>query len=429
MSIARCTLLLCLFVGPATGQTTLSEEELGRLLFMDANLSQQRNQSCHSCHAVAPAQPRRDAAPLPTAGFVDPDNVRDGSTVSRGSLAAAFGKLNAPSVGYARFSPHFHWDTTEGHYVGGQFWNGRAATLAEQAKGPPLNPLEMAMPNAWAVVTRMKENRTYVAAFNTHYGVDLDALPAYPADGDEGLPPPGVDTAFNAMSVAIAAFEKSRFFNRFTSKFDFVQAGRTRFSPQEQRGFDLFNGDKALCAECHPSEPLKVPGGEIPAVFTDFTYDNLGIPRNASIPGNPAPDPGLGGRPDVAALDLDGAQLGKHKVMGLRNIAVTPPYMHNGVLATLEQVMHFYNTRDSKNEKCSDSNDAGFGKTCWPAPEVADNVNVEELGDLGLSAVEERAIVAFMLTLTDGYPEWGGDPEAPPGTPSPYAEVPLPPAP
>mgnify|MGYP000104930188 CR=1 FL=1 len=86
----------------------------------------------------------------------DPNNVRNGSAVSIGSDTKKTGRLNTPSAAYARFSPHFHWDGDEGLYVGGQFWNGRAATLAEQAMGPPLNPLEMAMPSKQAVVERLR---------------------------------------------------------------------------------------------------------------------------------------------------------------------------------------------------------------------------------------------------------------------------------
>jgi cytochrome c peroxidase len=115
--------------------------------------------------------------------------------------------------------------------------------------------------------------------------------------------------------------------------------------------------------------------------------------------------------------------------MGLRNIALTAPYMHNGALATLEDVVHFYNTRDGKSRICVDINDPGFGRDCWPAPEIGRNVNDEELGDLGLTRDQELALVAFMKTLTDGYAEWGQDPRIPPGTPSPFAEVAFPPAP
>mgnify|MGYP000140321486 CR=1 FL=1 len=140
-------------------------------------------------------------------------------------------------------------------------------------------------------------------------------------------------------------------------------------------------------------------------LFTDFTFDNLGLPRNVNIPGNPEPDPGLGGRMDIAERDPQGSQLGKHKVVGLRNIAITPPYMHNGVLASLAQVVHFYNTRDVKPE-CPNpltTMEDAIALDCWPAPEIADNVNRDELGDLGLTDEEEDAIVAFLETLTDDF--------------------------
>ena len=427
---AIATLLLLAGAGHAGPADPGPEQQLGRMLYTDVNLSLERNQSCNSCHALQPVSRAGQSAALPVAVFVDPDNVRDLSAVSKGSVHGASGTLNAPSVGYARFSPPFHWDGGEGLYVGGQFWNGRAATLAEQAMGPPLNPREMAMPGRWAVVTRLKESPQYVARFRDLYGLDLEAIPARDAAAADLTPPPGVHEAYERMAQAIASFEKSRLFSPFTSKYDYVMVGMTRFSELERTGLELFNNEKSQCSECHVSEPLKTPdGGFLPPVFTDFTYDNLGVPRNVDIPGNPEPDPGLGGRPEIAELDPRGEQLGKHKVMGLRNIALTAPYMHNGVLQTLEQLVHFYNTRDTKDRVCEDNNDPGFGIDCWPVAEVADNVNREELGDLGMSTAQERALVAFMRTLTDGYPEWGNDPRVLPGTPSPFAGVALPPAP
>jgi cytochrome c peroxidase len=169
-------------------------------------------------------------------------------------------------------------------------------------------------------------------------------------------------------------------------------------------------------------------GRRRPPLFTDFTYDNLGLPRNVNIPGNPKPNPGLAGHPQLAGKPAAEKERGKHKVMSLRNIAITAPYGHNGVFRTLEQIVHFYNTRDTKPKVCRDNNDPGFGKTCWPAPEVRDNLNTEELGNLKLSPDEEAALVAFMKTLTDGYPDWGNDPKVPPGTPSPFADMVSPPA-
>jgi len=421
---------LALSAGGLNAQTLTSEQQLGQMLYVDTNLSLQRNQSCNSCHDIQPVTPAGHSESLPAAGFVDPDNVRDGSAVSKGSVAGASGALNAPSAAYARFSPHFHWDGTEGLYIGGQFWNGRAASLADQAMGPPLNPLEMAMPSRWAVVSRLKENPVYVKQFRALYGIDLDAIAANESATSDLASPPGVQETYERMARAIGEFEKSRIFNRFTAKYDYVMAGLTEFSEQERTGLELFNNDKSQCSECHSSEPSKAPGGGfLPPLFTDFSYDNLGLPRNINITGNPDPDPGLGGRADIAAHDPNGEELGKHKVMGLRNIALTAPYMHNGSLSTLKEVVHFYNTRDSKPRTCRDINDPGFGNQCWPAPEIARNVNDEELGDLGMTEDEELALVAFMQTLTDGYPDWGQDPKVPPGTASPFTKVAFPPAP
>ena len=114
----------------------------------------------------------------------------------------------------------------------------------------------------------------------------------------------------------------------------------------------------------------------------------------------------------IAAKDPLGLQLGKHKVMSLRNIELTPPYAHNGVFATLEEIVHFYNTRDALG-LCVDNNDPGFAVTCWPAPEVPQNVNVDELGDLKLTTVQEADIVAFLKTLTDGWGPANGMPALP----------------
>ena len=423
--------LLCLGLAITAPVTALAsdaltpEQALGKLLYEDVNLSLHRNQSCATCHSLV-ATP----GTLPTPGFADPANITDGTAVSAGSVAGRFGALNSPSAGYAAFSPFFHWDAVEKLYVGGQFWNGRAATLAEQAKQPILNPLEMAMPSAWAVVTRLKQNPEYVKRFAAVYGLDLKPIAARADAPASATPPAGVLAAYDRLAQAIGAFEKSRTFNRFTSKFDYYLAGKIRLSKLEQQGLELFEDEKSQCSACHTSKPGAAPdGGVLPPLFTDFTYDNLGVPRNVNIPGNPPPDPGLAGHPLIAKQPMAANERGKHKVMGLRNIAITAPYGHNGVFRTLEQIVHFYNTRDTKPEVCADNNDPRFGKTCWPAPEIRENVNTEELGNLKLSAREEEALVAFMKTLTDGYPDWGNDPKVPPGTPSPFATTILPPAP
>jgi cytochrome c peroxidase len=154
-----------------------AEQALGAALYADENLSLNRNQSCASCHSLEPATDPVSGRPLPTPGFVDPTNLIPGFYVSRGSEPGKSGALNAPSVGYAAFSPRFAWNKTKGMYEGGQFWNGRAATLQAQAGLPMLNPLEMAMPSKWGIVTRLKRSVAYRDIFQRIYKLDLAAVP------------------------------------------------------------------------------------------------------------------------------------------------------------------------------------------------------------------------------------------------------------
>lgn len=362
----------------------LTEEQgLGKKLYNDTKLSLNNNQACASCHSLKKVKLFGEEK-TPTPGFVDPENVVTSSPTSAGSVDGLFGGLNSPSAGYAAFSPTFFFDDIEGLWIGGQFWNGRAATLEDQAKGPFLNPVEMAMPSRWAVVTKLQDNPSYVRKFLKIYGFDLASIPPNPMAPSDDNAPAEVYEAYDLLAKAIAQFERSREFNRFTSKFDFVSAGLAEYTQQEQKGLELFDG-KALCSACHIMEMAEGPDGNFyPPVFTDFTYDNIGVPRNHSIPGDPQADIGL------SATTGDAGDDGKHKVMSLRNIEVTAPYSHNGYFRTLEQIVHFYNTRDVAEEG-------------WAPPEVAQNVNTDELGNLLLTAEEEAAIVAFMKTLTDGY--------------------------
>ncbi|MDF1534556.1 MAG: cytochrome-c peroxidase [Methanosarcinaceae archaeon] len=369
------SLLLAITVGTATATELTDKEELGKLIYFDEDLSVPKGQSCASCHH-------------PDFGFANPDQSR---AVSQGAVSVRFGNRNSPTAAYAAYSPDFHTD--EGMYVGGQFWDGRAVDLVEQAKGPFLNPLEMNNPSKSAVIKKII-NSDYADLFETVYGVGaLD----------------DVETAYNQTAEAIAAFEMTSEVNRFNSKYDKYLAGEVKLTKQEKKGLILFNDpDKGNCAACHPS--TAGPYSENP-LFTDFTYDNLGVPSNLGIIGdskdlmdyypfyyppiatkfNPDGldfvDWGLGA---IVLIDdeMDPDEIGKMKVPTLRNTAITPPYMHNGAFMTLKEVVHFYNTRDVE---------------VWPAPEVNMNVNVNELGNLGLTNDEERDIVAFLGTLTDSY--------------------------
>ena len=412
-------IMLCLSFAGEAREILTNEQKLGKLLYEDENLSLNRNQSCASCHSLKPVQQQNALLKL-VPSFVDPENVKQGTAVSSGSLPNRKGTLNAPSAAYAAFSPLFHWDEEEGLYIGGQFWNGRASNLIQQAKGPFLNPVEMAMPNPWSVISRLKENEEYRKLFWQIYRLNLEANNRLL----NSKSPAAIAQVYNHLAKAVSAFERSPIFNKFNSKFDYVLAGMTKFTPIEEKGFALFNNEKkGNCAACHISEASSDEDGNvIPPVFTDFTYDNIGLPRNVKIPNNPKPNSGLGGRSDIAGFDPSGDEIGKHKVMSLRNIAITPPYGHNGVFANLEQIVHFYNTRDTLGW-VSDNQHPGFAKTGWPDPEISQNVNHDELGNLGLTPDEEKAIVAFMKTLTDDYPKWGKDWRVPLGTPSPFPKA------
>ena len=376
-TIFSFSFLLLIQISTASAGALSDKAKLGELLFFDTDLSLNKNQSCSSCHS-------------PTSGFADPENAADpaNNVVSDGSVAGLHGGRNAPSAAYAAFTPIFHWAPHMGMYMGGQFWDGRAATLTDQAQGPFLNPVEMAMPSKAAVLMAIgsennKNNSVYTKLFSSVYGITLENFLSI--DNTTY-----VNAAYINVADAIATFEKSKHMSEFSSKYDHFLAGETKLSAIEQRGLELFNG-KAKCSNCHTSKTLTAPDGtNMPALFTNYTYHNLGIPKstNPLIVNDPI-DNGLGGRSDIATNDPNGLQLGKHKVVTLRNIALTAPYGHNGYFASLKEIVHFYNTRDVAD---------------WPAPEIANNMmKMGMIGDLGLSADEEDAIVAFMNTLTDGF--------------------------
>jgi cytochrome c peroxidase len=207
--------------------------------------------------------------------------------------------------------------------------------------------------------------------------------------GPDALSDPSL--AYLNMADAIAAYEMSEEFRPFNSKFDYFLKGEAEFTAQEMRGMALFVSElKGNCAACHPHTAL--PDGT-PPLFTDFSYDNLGAPKNPENPfyllkddlnpeGKDFVDLGLG------VTVQDDAENGKFRVPTLRNVAISSPYLHNGVFKTLFQVVSFYNSRDVLS---------------WPEPEVKDNVNFDEMGDLGLTIQEMEDIVAFLHTLTDGW--------------------------
>ncbi len=198
------------------------KQELGKKLFFDKNLSTPPGQACADCHA-------------PQSGFSNPDATLP---VSRGVHPDRFGNRNDLTAAYAGFSPEFHYDPAESVYVGGMFWDGRAATLEEQAKGPFLNTLEMANPDAKTVVEKIR-NAEYTDQFKKVFGA-------------ESLDDP--EKAYAAIAEAIADYERSHELNKFNSKYDYYLDGKASLTEQEMRGLALFEDtQKGNCAACHTS--------------------------------------------------------------------------------------------------------------------------------------------------------------------------------
>ncbi|WP_305043066.1 cytochrome-c peroxidase [Geoalkalibacter sp.] len=381
---------------PAAAQLS-PMETLGKELYFDQSLSSPSNMSCAFCHGES-------------VGFTgDNPAINKQGAVYPGAVRQRFGNRKPPSSAYAGDSPVFHYDMDEELFVGGMFWDGRATgwvtgdPLADQAMGPYLNPVEQNLPSEQAACMIVAGSK-YAPLYEQVFGLPIDCTVS---DADGHL------AAYKNFARAVAAFERSLEVSPYNSKFDYVMAGEAEFTAQEAQGWELFNG-KAMCALCHPA-PL----------FTDFTYDNLGVPKNPAnpfyrmdtvyidgMPINPEGaawiDSGLAGflesLPESWFADqgLDKATVvaesyGKHKVPTLRNVdkrpgnGFTKAYMHNGVLKSLAEVVSFYNNRDD------------MIANGMIVPEVAENMNMDELGALGLSADEEAALVAFMGTLSDGY--------------------------
>jgi cytochrome c peroxidase len=328
-----------------------------------------------------------------------------------------FGNRKPPTAAYGGESPALYYDEMEGLWIGGMFWDGRATgwtlgdPLAEQAQGPFLNPLEQNMSGAKQVCLAIRRS-SYAGMFDQIWGPgSLDCVK-------------DVYDTYDRIAEAIAAYERSAEVNPFSSKFDLFWGNASAAGKDvtaitfenrndyqgyglneiEVLGLALFNdGDKGMCSLCH----LLTPGAAGRPLFTDFTYDNLGIPKNPDNPFYGMPrkwnpdgyawiDLGLGGFLQSAGYEPEvyEPEMGKVKVPTLRNVDKRPgdgfvkAYGHNGFFKSLEEITNFYNTRDVAD---------------WPDPEFPDNVNRDELGDLKLTPEEEAAIVAFMKTLSDGY--------------------------
>jgi len=351
---------------------TMSKAALGEALFSDVNLSLNRSQSCATCHD-------------PEHAFIDPRDNGVGGAVSLGDDGVSLGDRNAPTAAYAMLVPGFHINSDE-EPVGGQFHDGREDDLAGQAGGPPTNAIEMGMPDKAATVERLIENSNYVAAFQQLFGDDIFN---------------DIEQAYASMAESIAAFEMTDAFAPFDSKYDRSRSSYDGDDPytmtdQESLGETLFFSEQFTnCQLCHQ---LKSLPGRKEELFSNHGYFNIAIPVNDAVrtmngKGASHIDHGLLENPQVSNPAHDG----KFKVPSLRNIAVTGPYMHNGVFADLRTVVLFY---DKFNNPARTLNpETGLA---WADPEVPATVATIDLEEgSALSDDEVDAVAAFLNTLTD----------------------------
>ena len=348
----------------ATAATLLTPEELGQLFFFDPSLSQAQDIGCFTCHQPAYA-------------FADPRQNAGKGMVSLGSGGMHYGIRNAPPVTYAANSPRFHYDE-------------------EQITGPLFTSFEMNMPDAPAVTARLEKNPQYTYNLKARYGNAVFNIAGKPGLGYQSA------RAFSELQNTIAAYERSRDLRSYDSKYDRYLQGQATLTPQEERGRQIFfDPARSNCASCHLG---KAPGSaEEP--FSNYYYYNVGVPRNPELirlAGRPTDyiDHGLMANP---LTDGSPALDGKFRTPTLRNVAVTAPYMHNGIIPDLrgrlvsrpaDAVPHFF---DHHNQARTNP---ATGKN-WDAPEVAETVDSVRLQAPPLTDTDLDALEAFLRTLTD----------------------------
>lgn len=395
MTLATLTLLTALLAGCGGGGDSSTQTDLtptaqdsgntateaarvavGDLLFNDTRLSAAGNLACASCHVQDRGHADAQGVVLPLGGpGLDQPGLR-----------------SSPTLNYLNDNRAFAFDG-QGRPHGGFTWDGRADSRAAQALGPLLAANEMAHASSAAVVARVR-TLPYLAQLLSATGLATTASDAQVLDA--------VQTALQAYQSGDPDYQP------YTSKFDAVQDGRASFTAQEARGLALFNSpQQGNCASCHSSTP---PAGQTRALFTNFGYFALGVPRNRSAAtADPAFfDMGLCGpvRTDLAhRTDL----CGQFKVPTLRNVALTAPYFHNSAVATLAEAVSFYATRDIDPARWYPMADGVVDK--FNDLPIAYRGNVNQQPPFGLqpgqpprlSAQDVQDLVAFLQTLTDGF--------------------------
>jgi cytochrome c peroxidase len=393
--------------------------QLGQKIFYDASLSSSGAQSCASCHSPdhhygppndGPVMPggknlsRQGARAVPSLTYLErqpnfsigPDKGDDDNAPGLAQMAA-LGQQAARTRKSAAQSGAAAQNIVP---QGGLFWDGRADTLQDQALFPLLDPREMDGGSIEIVAAKL-QHAPYAEYFPSLFGASIFAKPR--------------------LLVSEAMFAVARYqleepgFHPYTSKFDVWLEGKARLSESELRGLSLFNDpDKANCAGCHPSSPTR---DGLPPLFTDHEYEALGAPRNADLSDNRDPghfDLGVCG-PQRTDLAGQTQYCGMFKTPSLRNVATRHAFFHNGVFRNLEQVLDFYNFRDTSPEKVFPrAADGTVQKYDDLPPKYHGNVDVSDApfdrhpGETpAMTAQDEADIVAFLKTLTDGYQ---GDP-------------------
>jgi cytochrome c peroxidase len=403
----------------STGNDLTPLEQLGKELFFD-RISNRPSQSCATCHTPSVGWTGRVAG------------INLHGAVYRGAMPQRFGNRKPPTSAYAPFAPLFTFDAATEEFSGGVLWDGRATgevlgnPAADQALGPFLVPVEQNMPGKQAVCEEVADSR-YAALFEEVWG-----------PGSLDCSETGYDQVYDRIGLSIAAYEASPEVSPFSSKFDVywddcLAAGNDMEDCGKAEGprevldpngwltdleWDGLIEFGEYCSPCHVSH---VASNGTPPLFTDFGFENIGVPRNPDNPfyrmdrilldgGDPINpegeawvDLGLGTflRTRAEWEPYADENDGKFRIPTLRNVDQRPgkgfpkAYMHNGALKSLEEVVHFYNTRDVPSEG-------------WDPPEVAQNVNRDllegvPLGNLELDAHAEAALVAFLGTLSDGW--------------------------
>lgn len=353
---------------------------IGRKMFFDSSLSASGKLACATCH-----DPRYAYGPPPGRAIALGGPHMDQS-----------GTRAVPSLRYLRAVPEFqeqyHFVDGDIGPIGGFTWDGRAASLHEQARIPLLAANEMANAGPAAVARKLR-NASYAREFRATFGADIFKDP---------------QRAFAAGLEALEAFEQTpREFYPYSSRYDRFLRGEIELTEQEERGVALFKDPaKGNCASCH----LGTTRRGVPPAFTDYDFANVGVPRNPRIAANADPnyyDLGLCGplRQDLAHKQQ---YCGFFRSPTVRNTAIREVYFHNGAFTSLREVLHFYNERDLHPEKYYPRNADGSVHRFDDLPAgYPDNVDHDPPLDRkpgaapALTEADIDDLIAFLRTLVD----------------------------